>query len=145
MTFRFFHNCDEFLNYYFTTGLLDSFTLILEQLEKDDCYVDDSWINWCLASLDTEPVALIGYRRDDEFNSFHITSFEVNSYYRGIGLGTMALRDFIKMYCDRPSVTLYAEPKNDHFYRNLGFEKDSKVSPFFYRKSFNLRGEKVAS
>lgn len=133
MTFRFFHNCDEFLDYYFSAELNDCFTLFIDQIGKDEAYIDDSWISWCLVSLGIEPVALIGYRRDDQFNSVHIASFEVSSNYRGIGLGTMVMKQFIKQYCDRPSVTLYAEDKNESFYENLGFEKEPKNGPYFYR------------
>ena len=138
MNFKFFNNCEEFLAYYFEQGLTTCFELVMEQFEKDPCYLDDEWIKWCVAEYETEdgivPMAVIGFRKEDSFNSDHISSFEVNANYRSLGFGTQILTEFIKEYCSSPYITLYAEDKNQCFYIKLGFEKDTDVSPYFYFK-----------
>lgn len=136
MNFKFFDSCDDFLQYYFELGLDTQFELFLEQTEKDENYLNDEWITWCAVEYETEdgviPMALIGFREEEEFDSNHISSFEVNINYRSMGFGTMVLKEFIKLYCDKPFVTLYAEPKNNDFYVKLGFEKDPSINKNFY-------------
>lgn len=138
MNFNFFDSCDDFLRYYFEQGLISQFTLVLSQFEKDECYLDDTWVKWCAVEYETEdgvvPMAIIGYREDDEFNSDHIASYEVNINYRSLGFGTLIMNEFIETYCDKPYITLYAEPKNDEFYTKLGFRRDSSVNRYFYVK-----------
>lgn len=138
MNFKFFNNCEEFLAYYFEQGLTTCFELVMEQFEKDPCYLDDEWIKWCVAEYETEdgivPMAVIGFRKEDSFNSDHISSFEVNINYRQLGFGSLILNEFMKEYCSMPYVTLYSEDKNAGFYTKLGFEKDTDVSPYFYFK-----------
>lgn len=138
MNFKFFNTCEEFLAYYFEQGLTTCFELVMEQFEKDPCYLDDEWIKWCVAEYETEdgvvPMAVIGFRKEDSFNSDHISSFEVNANYRSLGFGTQILTEFIKDYCSSPYITLYAEDKNQGFYTKLGFEKDTDVSQYFYFK-----------
>lgn len=142
MRFNFFNSCDEFIEYYFEQGMQTCFELIMDQFEKDACYLDDEWINWCVAEYETEdgviPMAVIGFRKEESYNSDHISSFEVNISYRGVGFGSLILNDFIKDYCSMPYITLYAEDKNAGFYTKLGFEKDTDVSPYFYFKENNL-------
>ena len=93
MNFKFFNNCEEFLAYYFEQGLTTCFELIMEQFEKDPCYLDDEWIKWCVAEYETEdsviPMAIIGFRKEESYNSDHISSFEVNIEYRGLGFGSL--------------------------------------------------------
>lgn len=141
MRFNFFNSCDEFLEYYFEQGMSTCFELIMDQFEKDTCYLDDEWINWCVAEYETEdgviPMAVIGFRKDESYSSDHISSFEVNVNYRSLGFGSLILNDFIKDYCSMPYITLYAEDKNEGFYTKLGFEKDTDVSPYFYFKENN--------
>lgn len=141
MTYNFFDNCEDFLKYYFEQGCSTCFELIMEQFEKDPCYLDDNWITWCVAEYETEegviPMAIIGFRKNDDYNSDHISSFEVNVNYRSLGFGSLILNEFIKEYCSMPYVTLYAEDKNMGFYTKLGFEKDTDVSPYFYFKENN--------
>lgn len=116
MNFKFFNTCEEFLTYYFEQGLTTCFELVMEQFEKDPCYLDDEWIKWCVAEYETEdgvvPMAVIGFRKEDSFNSDHISSFEVNINYRRIGFGSLILNEFMQEYCSMPYVTLYAEDKN---------------------------------
>lgn len=142
MRFNFFNSCDEFIEYYFEQGMQTCFKLIMDQFEKDACYLDDEWISWCVAEYETEdgviPMAVIGFRKDESYNSDHISSFEVNINYRQLGFGSLILNDFIKNYCSMPYITLYAEDKNEGFYTKLGFEKDTDVSPYFYFKENNL-------
>lgn len=138
MRFNFFNSCEDFLEYYFEQGMTTCFELVMEQFEKDSWYLDDNWIKWCVAEYETEsgviPMAVIGFRKDDSYNSDHISSFEVNINYRQLGFGSLILNDFIKNYCSMPYITLYAEDKNQGFYTKLGFEKDTDVSPYFYFK-----------
>lgn len=138
MNFKFFNTCEEFLTYYFEQGLTTCFELVMEQFEKDPCYLDDEWIKWCVAEYETEdgviPMAIIGFRKEESYNSDHISSFEVNIEYRGLGFGSLILNEFIKEYCSMPYVTLYSEDKNAGFYTKLGFEKDTDVSTYFYFK-----------
>lgn len=142
MRFNFFNSCDEFIEYYFEQGMQTCFELIMDQFEKDACYLDDEWISWCVAEYETEngviPMAVIGFRKEESFNSDHISSFEVNINYRQLGFGSLILNDFIKNYCSMPYITLYAEDKNEGFYTRLGFEKDTDVGPYFYFKENNL-------
>lgn len=141
MRFNFFNSCEEFLEYYFEQGMTTCFELVMEQFEKDSWYLDDNWIKWCVAEYETEdgviPMAVIGFRKDESYNSDHISSFEVNVNYRNLGFGSLILNDFIKNYCSMPYITLYAEDKNERFYTKLGFEKDTDVSPYFYFKENN--------
>lgn len=138
MTFRFFKNCDDFLKYYFNNDMNDSFELVREQIEKDQCYLDDNWIQRCVVEYDTNsgiiPIATIGFRKNEDFNSDHITTFEVNRNYKDMGFGSTILKNFIENYCKMPRVTLYAEDKNRNFYEKLGFIKDTSVGKFFYKK-----------
>ena len=83
MNYKFFNNCDEMLTYYFENGMDTCFDLVLEQIEKDECYLDDDWIQWCVVEFEegdsVQPLALIGTRRVPcVMNSTHISSFEVN-------------------------------------------------------------------
>ena len=141
MRFNFFNSCEEFIEYYFEQGMSTCFELIMDQFEKDACYLDDEWISWCVAEYETEdgvvPMAVIGFRKEASYNSDHISSFEVNVNYRDLGFGSLILNDFIKDYCSMPYITLYAEDKNAGFYTKLGFEKDTNVSPYFYFKENN--------
>lgn len=141
MRFNFFNSCEEFIEYYFEQGMSTCFELIMDQFEKDACYLDDEWISWCVAEYETEdgvvPMAAIGFRKERTYNSDHISSFEVNVNYRDLGFGSLILNDFIKDYCSMPYITLYAEDKNEGFYTKLGFEKDTNVSPYFYFKENN--------
>lgn len=136
MNYKFFNNCDEMLTYYFENGMDTCFSLVLEQIEKDDCYLDDDWIQWCVVEFEegdsVQPLALIGTRRVPcVMNSTHISSFEVNINYRGLGFGKMILKEFMDTYC-KDIVTLYAEDKNRGFYEKLGFVKQTE--PYFYVK-----------
>lgn len=141
MRFNFFNSCEEFLEYYFEQGMTTCFELVMDQFEKDSWYLDDNWIRWCVAEYETEdgviPMAAIGFRKDESYNSDHISSYEVNANYRDLGFGSLILNDFIKDYCSMPYTTLYAEDKNEGFYTKLGFEKDTDVSPYFYFKENN--------
>lgn len=142
MRFNFFNSCEEFIEYYFEQGMSTCFELIMDQFEKDPCYLDDEWISWCVAEYETEdgvvPMAAIGFRKEGSYNSDHISSFEVNANYRSLGFGSLILNDFMKDYCSMPYTTLYAEDKNEGFYTKLGFEKDANISPYFYFKENNL-------
>ena len=138
MIFRFFKNCDDFLKYYFNNDMDYSFELVREQIEKDQCYLDDNWIQRCVVELETnsgvEPIATIGFNKNKDFNSDHITTFEVSRKYRSMGFGSIIMNTFINEYCKMPRVTLYAEDKNRNFYEKLGFVRDTSVSRFFYKK-----------
>lgn len=133
MNFKFFKSCDDFLKYYFEQNMNLYFGLVLEQFEKSDCYIDDTWIKWCVAEFEMEdgviPMAAIGFRKEKD--SDHISSFSVNLKYRSLGFGTSIMQEFMNTYCSMPYVTLYAEDKNKKFYERLGFEEISKN---FYKK-----------
>lgn len=134
MNYKFFNNCDEMLNYYFENAMDSAFPLVMEQIEKDMCYLNDDWIQWCVVEFEegdtAQPLALIGTRRVPcVMNSTHISSYEVNVNYRGLGFGTMILKEFIDTYCEK-IVTLYAEDKNRNFYEKLGFVRQTE--PYFY-------------
>lgn len=141
MNFIFFDSCDDFLKYYFENSLISCFTLVLEQFEKDSCYLDDSWISWCAVEQETddEPIiiALIGFRKDEELKSDHITSFEVNLNYRDLGYGTLVLKEFIDTYCKESRVTLYSAPKNANFYKHLGFSNVPAINRNLYVKELD--------
>lgn len=145
MNFKFFNSCEDFLSYYFEQGMSTSFELVMEQFEKDPCYLDDNWIKWCVAEFEMEcgiiPLGVIGFRKNEELNSDHISSFEINIDYRDLGFGSMILNEFIKNYCSMPYITLYAEDKNMGFYTKLGFEKDESISPYLYFKENDFVGQ----
>lgn len=142
MNYNFFDSCEDFLKYYFEQGLTTCFELVMEQFEKDPCYLDDNWIKWCAVEYETEdgvvPMAIIGFRQNEEYNSDHISSFEVNISYRSMGFGSLILNEFIEEYCSMPYITLYAEDKNQGFYTKLGFERDPEVGCYFYFKENNF-------
>lgn len=126
MNFKFFNSCDEFLEYYFQNAMDTSFELVMEQFEKDSCYLNDDWISWCVVEYIEDdfifPLAAIGVRKDPIIpNSTHISSFEVNIQYRSLGFGKMIMKEFMDTYCE-DIITLYAEEKNRPFYEKLGFE-----------------------
>lgn len=124
MNFKFFKKCSEFVDYYFDNEMDLNFELIEQQFEKDRCYVNDDWISWCVAELDSgeTPLAVIGIRKESPFpDTTHISSFEVNSEYRDLGFGKLTLETFMARYCDTPKASLYAEKKNRGFYEKLGF------------------------
>lgn len=133
MNFKFFKSCDDFVKYYFSQNMNITFELVLEQFEKDECYLDDTWIKWCVAEFEMGdgviPMGVIGFRKTEE--SDHISSFNVNLNYRRMGFGASILTEFMNNYCSMPYITLYAERKNKLFYEKLGFKE---VFKDYYRK-----------
>lgn len=137
MNFKFFNSCDEFLDYYFENNMNTSFELVMQQLEKDECYFDDDWIHWIVVEFEemgqSVPLAVIGVRNQPVLqNSDHISTFEVNINYRDMGFGKMILKEFMDTYC-KDCVTLYAEEKNRPFYEKLGFK--NRGNNFYIRNS----------
>ena len=123
-----FNNCNEFLEYFEKSK--NNFPMIVDYLEKDDCYIDDDWIIWYSIIQNNIPIAFLAERKIPLFdNSKHIAVFEVNSDLRKCGYGTQIINNYL---IKNPNVSLYSSDENKSFYEFLGFEKANK--PYLYTR-----------
>lgn len=131
MYFLKFDNCNEFFDYFKNNNGEDDFPLVLEQILKDDCYLNDNWIEWYAYTDDSyeddsEICAIIASKKDKSTSvipdSDHIITLEVNKNLKGKGFGKKALSKFIDRFCTSNTIELYAEKHNWGFYEKLGFK-----------------------
>lgn len=124
----FYSKSNTFLKYF--SNYKDCFPMIVEYLDKDNCYLDDDWIKWFSFKKYGLLIAFLAERKIPLFeNSKHIAVFEVNTNLRNCGFGTKLLKSYLN---ENPSVSLYSLPKNESFYKFLGFTKCEK--PYLYTR-----------
>jgi len=123
-----FPSCKSFLSFY--EGVCENFPMVMEYLEKDDCYLDDKWIQWFAITEDDELLAFIAFRQESVLpDSVHISVFEVSKDLRNIGHGTRIIKSLTRAN----KWTLYASDEKQSFYERCGFVKSKEVDNFYLK------------
>lgn len=130
-----------FYNYFYYYNLEYIFPLVEEYMmkEKDYMYLNKSEFVWTVVT-DTnknDVVAIYALKTRNPFgfkHCQHLSCFEVNEMYRGLGIGTEVLRRVISQY-KFDNFTLFCEPHNRTFYSYVGFQpmKDKTGLAMFRR------------
>ena len=134
MKVEIYPNNKNFIDNYIDFNGDTLFPMTKDYILRDECYTDDDWIKWVKYSMDDgTPLALIGERLlGEEPDSRHISVYEVNKDYRGLGLGTQVLQDYLQA---NDKWTLYSMPENANFYKILGFSLSTNEGyKNFYRR-----------
>jgi|SRR5574344_654112 RimJ/RimL family protein N-acetyltransferase len=137
-----FETCESFLRYYVDNDGDSIFPMTLQYLNYDDMYTDDKAVIWNVAEDEGEPIAMICVRKMGIIpDSMHISVYEVNINYRGMGYGTDILYNFMKKA--NTTYTLFTSPDHRSFYEQLGFVySPTEDSPNFYiREPKSLYGD----
>ncbi len=112
--------------------LKEIFPLSCDMFGKND-YGTETENEFVIDENTGEIVGIIFWERNDGTNPFVvINSFEVNKNYRGKGLGTTILQEFMK---DKEKIFLhYKDEKAKKFYVKNGFREIVNVPKYVYYK-----------
>lgn len=106
---------------------LSDFPLVNYYLDYDDCYKDDSWIEYTVFTNNKKEVECIIAERKPKNEIRHILILEVNKNYLGKGLGKKYLSKYMNDY---PYWELFSVETAEGFYKKMGFKQYNDT--FYY-------------